>query len=69
MTDVTYRWRYQDEQGSDLPGPEMVFVDQSEAETWLSTTWSALLADGIDQVTLMSGAVEIYGPMSLHEPS
>jgi hypothetical protein len=64
--DVDYRWRCQDTAGQDLPADRTHFDSQSDAEEWLSATWSDLRDAGVDQVTLMNGETEIYGPMSLH---
>ncbi len=50
--------------GSSLP-PE-VFSSQGDAETWLGENWRVLLAEGVDQVTLMETDRVEYGPMSLH---
>lgn len=63
---MEYRWRYADGQGRDVPGPEEDFTDQTEAEDWLSGAWQELLSSGVDQVTLLHGGAEVYGPMSLH---
>jgi hypothetical protein len=43
-----------------------VFGGQGDAETWLGENWRALLAAGVDQVTLMDENRAEYGPMSLH---
>jgi hypothetical protein len=63
---MEYRWRYTDAQGRDADGPAIGFDDQAEAEDWLSGAWQELLEAGIDQVTLLQGGAEVYGPMSLH---
>ncbi|MCP2165279.1 hypothetical protein [Goodfellowiella coeruleoviolacea] len=60
-----YRWRYQDEQAGDVPGPEEIFDAQAEAEDWLSAVWAQLYESGVHQVTLLHGESEVYGPMSL----
>lgn len=41
------------------------FPTQADAETWIGQTWADLLADGVEDVTLLEGEREIYGPMSL----
>jgi hypothetical protein len=66
---VDYRWRYADGTGAPVPGPEIDFAHQTEAEDWLSATWADLLDGGIDEVTLMRGDDVVYGPMSLHPPT
>ncbi|HWC84101.1 MAG TPA: hypothetical protein VG756_29425 [Pseudonocardiaceae bacterium] len=63
---MDYRWRYQDEHGRDVPGPDETFDDQGSAESWFSINWEELLEAGVQQVTLLRGAEEVYGPMSLH---
>jgi len=66
---VEYRWRYQNAQGRDVDGPGIVFGDQVRAENWLSETWAGLLDAGVEQVTLLHGEAEVYGPMSLRSAS
>lgn len=63
---MVYRWRYQDAASAEVSGPDVEFVDQAEAESWLERTWSELLDGGVDLVTLLHGEAEVYGPMSLH---
>jgi hypothetical protein len=63
---VDYRWRYQDANGQDVAGPSATFADQADAEEWFGERWPDLLAAGVDQVTLLHGESEVYGPMSLH---
>lgn len=63
---VDYRWRYQDADGRDVPGPDVRFPDQPAAETWFGEEWADLLDQGVHQVTLLYGEAEVYGPMSLH---
>lgn len=68
MSPVEYRWRYADGVGADVPGPDVMFGDQTEAEDWLSANWPDLLDGGIDEVTLVHDGKPVYGPMSLHPP-
>ena len=63
---VDYRWRYQSETGQDVPGPDVRFEGQAEAEEWFGEQWADLLEQGVHQVTLLHGEAEVYGPMSLH---
>ena len=63
---MDYRWRCQNTAGQDVPADQPHFDTQSDAEEWLSATWSDLRDNGVDQVTLMNGETEVYGPMSLH---
>jgi len=60
---VEYWWRY--DAG---PARSDGFTDQTTAEEWLGTAWSDLRAKGVDEVTLLAGDDEVYGPMSLHPP-
>lgn len=63
---MALRWRYQDGEGAPASGPDTTFDDQVDAEEWLSRQWQSLLDSGVDAVTLVDGAEELYGPMSLH---
>jgi hypothetical protein len=63
---VEYRWRYQDQTGREVAGPDVRFEDQADAETWFGEEWADLLEQGVHQVTLLHGEAEVYGPMSLH---
>lgn len=62
---MDYRWRYQDAQARDVPGPDVAFADQAEAEDWFSAQWQELQESGVEQVTLLRSESEVYGPMSL----
>ncbi|GAA2826255.1 hypothetical protein [Crossiella cryophila] len=62
---MAYRWRYEDSGGGELSGPAVEFEDQDEAEAWFSAQWDQLSTTGIEQVTLLDGDDEVYGPMSL----
>ncbi len=59
------RWRYEDSDGSEVPGPDLDFVDQADAEAWFTDTWESLADDGVAQVVLLDGDTVVYGPMSL----
>ena len=69
MSPVDYRWRYTDGTGADVPGPDLSFAGQTEAEDWLSVNWPDLLDGGIDEVTLLCAKEVVYGPMSLRPPT
>jgi hypothetical protein len=62
---MTLRWRYQDLDGGQVPGPDITFDDQTEAEEWLGHQWPSLLDGGVATVTLLDGESVVYGPMSL----
>lgn len=64
-----WTWRCERRSGESVdPGtlPGEGFASQSDAESWLGESWPGLLADGVDQVYLLHGGQEVYGPMSLH---
>ncbi|MGH3796332.1 MAG: hypothetical protein ACRDSP_15745 [Pseudonocardiaceae bacterium] len=62
---MVLRWRYEDPEGAAMAGPEITFDDQADAEEWLGHEWQGLLDGGVEAVTLLDGADEVYGPMSL----
>lgn len=41
------------------------FPSQADAETWVGESWQELLAAGVEQVYLLNGDEQVYGPMSL----
>jgi hypothetical protein len=63
------RWRYEDLGGVAVAGPQITFDDQVDAEEWLGREWENLLDSGVAAVTLLDGADEVYGPMSLRPSS
>jgi hypothetical protein len=66
---VVWTWRYEKADGTPVGSAEVpgeAFGSQGDAESWLGENWRALLADGVDQVTLMEEDRAEYGPMSLH---
>ncbi|HEY0640095.1 MAG TPA: hypothetical protein VGD67_20865 [Pseudonocardiaceae bacterium] len=70
---MAHRWQYQNSAGTPVAAPagltQPVFEDRDEAETWLGEAWADLLDAGVDQVVLLDGDDEVYGPMSLHPPA
>lgn len=67
-----WTWRYESESGESVSADSATtesFPSQSDAETWLGETWQQLLADGVEQVTLLEDARVVYGPMSLQPPT
>lgn len=68
MSDA-WSWRYHDAAGGEVAAPGTDaggFPTQAEAEAFLGETWSDLLEEGVDAVTLVEGDRVVYGPMSLH---
>jgi len=66
---VSWKWRYEKSNGTILEAaehPTEEFPTQADAESWLGESWRQLVADGVDQVTLIEGDRVVYGPMSLH---
>ncbi|RLK55346.1 MULTISPECIES: hypothetical protein [Actinokineospora] len=66
---MSLRWRYEDASGNPVTGPDVGFADQDAAEAWFGDAWAGLLAAGVEQVVLLDGADEVYGPMSLRPPA
>jgi hypothetical protein len=66
---MTFTWRLESSDGTplSLPGSGAErFPSQADAESWVGEAWQELLAEGVDQVTLLEGDRVVYGPMSLH---
>jgi hypothetical protein len=66
---MTWTWQYEKADGAVITSrslPKESFGSQGDAETWLGEQWQALLAAGVDQVSLMDDGKREYGPMSLH---
>jgi hypothetical protein len=65
---AVWRWRFESADGAEVEGPEPSprFPSQSDAESWVGECWRDLKEGGVDQVTLLEGDREVYGPMSLH---
>jgi hypothetical protein len=65
---MTWTWQLEAADGTVLSArglPAETFPSQSDAESWLGENWRALLAAGVDQVTLLQDGRAEYGPMSL----
>jgi hypothetical protein len=56
---MTYHWRYS------TGAQSVTFPTQADAETWVGEVWQDLLADGVEDVTLLEEQRVVYGPMSL----
>ncbi len=66
---MPWTWRYEKADGTVMGADDLqeaIFTSQGDAESWLGENWRALLAVGVDQVTLLEDAKARYGPMSLH---
>ena len=66
---MPWTWRYEKADGTVVPADDLqeaIFISQGDAESWLGENWRALLAVGVDQVTLFDDSQIEYGPMSLH---
>jgi hypothetical protein len=66
---MPWTWRYEKSDGSTVATDDLqeaIFASQGDAESWLGENWRALLANGVDQVTLLDDTRTEYGPMSLH---
>jgi hypothetical protein len=65
---MPWTWRYEKADGTAIDHDDLqeaIFASQGDAESWLGENWRALLASGVDQVTLLEDTRTEYGPMSL----
>ncbi|MEI7778905.1 MAG: hypothetical protein WCJ42_05695 [Actinomycetes bacterium] len=66
---MAWHWNYLTVDGGDcspLPDSDAGdFPSQSDAESWLGETWAALLAEGVESVSLYENDRKVYGPMGL----
>ena len=62
---LPWEWRYLDEAGVEMAGPDITFDGQEAAEAWLTATFPVLADLGITAVTLFDGEHVVYGPMPL----
>jgi len=68
VASMPWTWRYEKADGTTVAADDLqeaIFVSQGDAESWLGENWRALLAVGVDQVTLLEDSRTEYGPMSL----
>jgi hypothetical protein len=63
--DLPWEWKYADEAGVGVPGPEVRFDSQEAAEAWLTEHFAELADAGITAVNLFDGEHVVYGPMPL----
>jgi len=64
-----WTWRYETRDGAQLDEAALAapsFPTQSDAESWVGEAFTELLAQGVDQVSLLEDGRVVYGPMSLH---
>jgi hypothetical protein len=64
---MSYQWRYQDESGVDVPGPDDRFDSKAEAESWIAGQWLSLRRNGVQRVVLLEDGTEVGGPMEVQE--
>ena len=53
---MPWTWRYEKADGTAITADELqeaIFASQGDAESWLGENWRALLAAGVDQVSLL----------------
>lgn len=62
---MAWTWTYEKADGTDL-GRSSEFETRADAESWVGEAFGDLVDDGVDQVRLLDGDTEVYGPMSLH---
>lgn len=64
---MTWTWRFETSEGTVLDGIATErFPSQADAESWIGESWQQLTEQGVDQVVLLEGDRQVYGPMSLH---
>ena len=56
---MSFRWVLHDASGKQMRASE-AFASREEAEEWMGVQWSALLAEGAEEVTLMDEGELIY---------
>lgn len=62
---MSFRWVLHDVEGTDLR-PTEDFESQEAAEAWMGASWSSLLDEGAESVSLMKGDERVY-KMGLRE--
>ena len=64
---MTWSWRLEASDGTAVDSvPTEKFPSQADAESWIGEAWQDLAGQGVDQVVLLEGDRQVYGPMSLH---
>ena len=64
---MAYGWRYQDENGADVRGPEQEFASKADAQSWFADQWLTLRGLGVKRVILLEDGAEVGAPMALEE--
>jgi hypothetical protein len=64
---VAYGWRYQDENGADVRGPEQEFASKADAQSWFADHWLELRGLGAKRVVLLEDGTEVGTPVALEE--
>ncbi len=62
---MAWTWTFEKSDAT-VTGHSDEFESRGDAESWVGEAFGDLLADGVDQVRLFEGDIEVYGPMSLH---
>ena len=62
---MAWTWVYESSAGIEV-GRSEAFEHRGDAESWVGEVYAELVEQGIDQVRLLDGDTEVYGPMSLH---
>ncbi|WP_214407518.1 hypothetical protein [Pseudonocardia lacus] len=64
---MAYHWRYQDENGVDVAGPQEEFTSKADAEGWFAGQWLGLRELGVKRVVLVEDGAEVGPPVPLEE--
>ncbi|MGI9084471.1 MAG: hypothetical protein ACR2FE_04180 [Aeromicrobium sp.] len=62
---MSWTWTLEKDDGESV-GRSESFDSRSDAESWVGESFGELVEQGVDQVRLLDGDTEVYGPMSLH---
>jgi hypothetical protein len=65
---MPWTWRYEKADGTAIDPDDLqeaIFASQGDAESWLGENWRALVASGVEQVSLLDDTRKEYGPMNL----
>ncbi len=62
---MSWTWSLENADGESV-GTSENFDSRSDAESWVGESFGELVEQGVEQVRLFDGDIEVYGPMSLH---